>query len=80
MHVIFLSTDTLYFVQLEPIIRCLTRLPPTIRASQVVLLAKNPPASAGDARDMGLNPGSRNIPWNRKWQPTPVYLPGKSVG
>ena len=22
----------------------------------------------------------RNIPWNRKWQPTPIFLPGKSDG
>ena len=22
----------------------------------------------------------RNIPWRRKWQPTPVFLPGKSHG
>ena len=28
------------------------------RASQVVLVVKNPPANAGDVRDMGLIPGS----------------------
>ena len=39
-------------------------------------VVKNPPASAGDARDMGLIPG----PGSRKWQPTPVFLPGKSHG
>ena len=21
-----------------------------------------------------------NLPWSRKWQPTPVFLPGKSYG
>ena len=31
---------------------------------------KNLPANAGDA-------GS--IPWGRKWQPTPVFLPGESM-
>ena len=34
--------------------------------------------------DVGLIPGSglwvRKIPWIRKWQPTPVFLPGKSHG
>ena len=25
-------------------------------------------------------PWSRKIPWKRKWQPTPVFLPGKSHG
>ena len=28
-----------------------------IRASQVVLVVKNPPANAGDVRDKGLIPG-----------------------
>ena len=28
------------------------------RASQVALVVKNPPANAGDIRDMGLIPGS----------------------
>ena len=34
-------------------------------------VVKNLPANAGD---MGL------IAWRRKWQPTPVFLPGKSHG
>ena len=38
-------------------------------------VVKNPPVNAGD---MGLIPGSEKIPWRRKWQPTPVFLPGKS--
>ena len=28
----------------------------------------------------GFNPWVRKIPWSRKWQPTPVFLPGKSHG
>ena len=31
-------------------------------------------------RRCGLNPWIRKIPWRRKWQPTPVFLPGKSHG
>ena len=46
--------------------------------SQVVLVVKNLPASAGDARDMGLIPEIGEIPWRREWLPTPVFLPGKS--
>ena len=38
-------------------------------------VVKNLPASAGDAGDMGLIPGK--IPWSRKWQSTPVFLPEK---
>ena len=33
-----------------------------------------------DVRDVGLIPGSGRVPWRRKWQPTPVFLPGESPG
>jgi len=39
----------------------------------VALVAKNLPASAGIARNVGLIPGS-GIPWRRKWHPIPVFL------
>ena len=39
-------------------------------------VVKNPPANAGD---VGLIPGSGRSP-ERKWQPTPVCLPGKFHG
>ena len=28
----------------------------------------------------GFNPGVGKISWRRKWQPTPIFLPGKSHG
>ena len=28
----------------------------------------------------GFDPWVRKIPWRRKWQPTPVFLPGRSHG
>ena len=31
-------------------------------------------------RRPGFDPWVRKIPWRRKWQPTPVFLPGKSHG
>ena len=37
-------------------------------------------ASACNAGDPGLIPGSGRSPWGRKWQPTPVLLPGQSHG
>ena len=40
-------------------------------------VVKNPPANAGETRH-GLRVGK--IPWRRKWEPTPVFLPGKSHG
>ena len=42
----------------------LTLLKP-FRASQVALVVKNPPAKAGDLRDVGL----LKIPWRRAWLP-----------
>ena len=27
-----------------------------------------------------FNPWVRKIPWRRKWQPNPIFLPGKSYG
>ena len=46
--------------------------------SQVVLVVKNPPANAGDVRDMSSIPGSGRSPEGGWWQTTPVFLPGKS--
>ena len=28
----------------------------------------------------GVNPWVRKTPWRRPWQPTPIFLPGKSLG
>ena len=51
-----------------------------LRASEVVLVVKKPPAKAGDLRDSSSIPGSGRSPWRRKGQPSPVFLPGKSHG
>ena len=44
-----------------------------------LLVVKNSPANAGDKRPR-FDPWVRKIPCRRKWQPTPVFLPGKSHG
>ena len=46
--------------------------------SQVALMVKNTSVNTGDIRSMGSIPGK--IPWRRKRQLTPVFLPGKSHG
>ena len=43
-------------------------------------MVKNSPANAGDVRDHVLDPLVGKIPWGRKWQPTPLLLPGESHG
>ena len=36
--------------------------------------------SACQCRRHGFDPWVRKMPWRRKWQPTPVFLPGESHG
>ena len=38
---------------------------------------KNPPVSAGDDKRCRFYFWVGKIPWNRKWQLIPVFLPGK---
>ena len=38
-------------------------------------MVKNLPTIAGGT---GFDTWVRKMPWSRKWQPTPVFLPGKS--
>ena len=38
---------------------------------------KESPANAGNAGDASSIPWVGKIPWRKKWQPTPVFLPGK---
>ena len=40
-------------------------------------VVKNLPASAKDVKDTDLIPGLGRSPQRRKWQPTPVFLPGE---
>ena len=49
-------------------------------ASQLALMVKNPPTNARDIKRRRFNPRVREIPWRRKWQPTPLFLPGESFG
>jgi len=35
---------------------------------------------ACQCRRCKFDPWVEKIPWRRKWQPTPVFLPGKSLG
>ena len=37
-------------------------------------------SSAYNAGDPGSIPGSGRFPWRKKWQPTPIFLPGESHG
>ena len=46
----------------------------------MVLVVKNPLASAGDRRDVGSVPGSGRSPGGGNGQTTPVFLPRKSHG
>ena len=43
----------------------------------MALVVKDLPTDAADAR---LNPWVGKMPWNRKWQPALVFLPGRFHG
>ena len=49
---------------------------PRSRASLVAETVKNLP----ECRKPRFDPWVEKIPWRRKWQPTPVFLPRKSYG
>ena len=43
-------------------------------------VVKNPSANVGDVRNTEFDPWVRKVPWRRKWQSTPIFLPGKLHG
>ena len=43
-------------------------------------VVKNLLANEGDVRRLEFDPWARKVPWRRKWQLTPVFLPGVSHG
>ena len=45
-----------------------------------VATGKEPTCQYRRPKRCGFDPWVRNIPWRRKWQPTPEFLPGKSQG
>ena len=47
-------------------------------AFQVALVVKESLCRCRRLRRSRFNPWVRKIPWRRKWQPTPVFLPGES--
>ena len=46
----------------------------------MALAVKKLPASAGRQRRHRFDPWVGKVPWKRKWQATPVLLPGESHG
>jgi len=51
-----------------------------MRASQVVIVVNTLHTNAGDVKRSEFDPWVRKIPWQRAWQPTPVFFPGESYG
>ena len=51
-----------------------------IQASPVAQVVKNPPAMQETQEMQVFDLGVRKFRWRRKWQPTPVFLPGKFHG
>ena len=53
---------------------------PGLQASQVALVVKNLPDSAGDVKRHSFDPWFGKMPWRRTRQLTAVFLPGESHG
>ena len=51
-------------------------MPSVPGASLVAQLIKN----LSPVQETWFDPWVQKIPWRRKWQPTPVFLPGKFQG
>ena len=64
--------DSYFFIRLFSQLALLNE---SFSGSSVV---KSTPAHAEDVGDKGSIPGLARFPWKSKWQPTPVFLPGKS--
>ena len=54
-------------------IQCLPQLPRWLSGKESACPCRS-------HRRCGFDPWVRKIPWRRKWQPTPVFLPGESHG
>ena len=59
------------FIQQAFIYLCFVQMAPVV---------KNLPAKARRLKRHGFDPWVGKIPWRKTWQPTPVFLPGKSLG
>ena len=51
-----------------------------IQKKMASLIAQLVKTCACNAGDQGSIPGLGRFPWSRRWQPTPVFLPGESHG
>ena len=58
----------------------LLRVPWIARRSNRWLSGKDSACQCRSHRRRGFNPWVKKIPWRRKWQPTLIFLPGRSHG
>ena len=67
-HIFSLNTFLQYCVSI-----CLEGLPRWLSGKEFACKSRR-------CRRLGFNPWVQKIPWRRKWQPTPVFLPRESHG
>ena len=79
MSVLFLSVLSIYSAMLYKALIHSTKFSGYLRASRTSLQAQTV-KRLPTMQDTRFNPWVGKIPWRRKWQPTPVLLPGKFHG
>ena len=81
---ILLSLLLIHGVQIDLSHRVLIEMPIAARVLEVTMLGLSRwlsgKESACQCRSHRFSPWVGKIPWRRKWQPTPVFLPGESQG
>ena len=63
-----------------PVYMSLVQISPFLLGFPGGASAKEPTGQCRRHKRRGFNPWVRKIPWRRKWQPSPVFLLGESLG
>ena len=66
----------------SPVLWCRALRPPhrAYLFKHIKLIGREPACQCRRHKRCRFDPWVRKVPWRRKWQPTPVSLPGKSCG
>ena len=79
-HMLAMWKHQMWWVQMQRTTHCRPELLPCYFISPYSLPSGSEGGSCLKCRRPGFDPWVGKIPWRGKWQPTPVFFPGKSYG